>query len=84
MTAEQLSATSTPIVILACKSDPNAELQINAAHGNYMGEPYNAGLIEVTTKSHEGKLKMRNAVRWLLYKLEQRQRECITLNVNGL
>ncbi|OXB39978.1 ras guanyl-nucleotide exchange factor [Cryptococcus neoformans] len=84
---EQLSATSTPIVILACKSDPNAELQIDAAHGNSMGEPYNAGLIEVTTKTHEGKFKMRNAVRWLLYKLEQRQRrqqrQLSALNIAG-
>lgn len=83
MTAEQLSATSTPIVILACKSDPDAELRVIAAHGNSMGEPCNVGLIEVTIKTHEGKLKMRNAVRWLLYKLEQRQRECNSLNFSG-
>lgn len=75
MIAERLSAISTPTIILACKSDPNTELRVTAAHGNSIGEPYNVGLIEGTTKTYEGKLKMRNAVRWPLYKLEERHRE---------
>lgn len=48
---------------------------MDAAYGNSLGEPYNIGLIEVTTATSEGKSKMRNGLRWLLYKLEQRVRE---------
>ncbi|OCF42931.1 hypothetical protein I317_03282 [Kwoniella heveanensis CBS 569] len=71
---ERLAASSIPMVILACKSDPGTPLEVDAPHGNQIGEPFNVGLIEVTTQTSEGKSKMRNAFRWLLYKLEQRQR----------
>ncbi|WWC94144.1 hypothetical protein V866_000983 [Kwoniella sp. B9012] len=71
---ERLSSSGIPIVILACKSDPDTQLEVDAHHGNSIGEPFNVGLIEVTTQTSEGKSKMRNALRWLVYKLEQRQR----------
>nr|XP_019046284.1 hypothetical protein I302_05027 [Kwoniella bestiolae CBS 10118]OCF25214.1 hypothetical protein I302_05027 [Kwoniella bestiolae CBS 10118] len=71
---ERLSPSGIPIVILACKSDPDIQLEVDAHHGNSIGEPFNVGLIEVTTQTSEGKSKMRNALRWLIYKLEQRQR----------
>ncbi|EIW70717.1 hypothetical protein M231_02629 [Tremella mesenterica] len=72
---ERLSSQGLPIVIFACKSDPGVELEITAAEGNILGEPYNVGLIEVSALSSEGKSKMRNGLRWLLYKLEQRSRK---------
>ncbi|ORY34095.1 ras guanine nucleotide exchange factor domain-containing protein [Naematelia encephala] len=68
----ELSILGTSTVLLACKSDPNAVLQVQPAQGNALGEPYNIGLIEVTITTPEGKSKMRNGLRWLLYKLEQR------------
>ncbi|KAE8537841.1 hypothetical protein D1P53_005902 [Cryptococcus gattii VGV] len=78
---ERLSAISTPTIILACKSDPNTELRVTAAHGNSIGEPYNVGLIEGTTKTYEGKLKVRNAVRWLLISLKSGNKELSALNI---
>jgi hypothetical protein len=66
------------MIILACKSDPEAELQVDAAYANSLGEAYNVGLIEVTSVTLEGKSKMRNGLRWLLFKLEQRNREFST------
>ena len=63
------------MIIMACKSDPGAKLEVEAAYGNSLGEAYNVGLIEVTEVTEEGKSKMRNGMRWLLYKLEQRSRE---------
>lgn len=65
------------MVILACKTDPGATLEVEAAYGNSIGEPYNVGLIEVTAMTPDGKSKMRNGLRWLLYKLEQRMRGCL-------
>lgn len=56
----------------ACKSDPDAALQVDAAQANSVGEAYNVGLIEVTDTTSEGRSKMRNGMRWLLYKMEQR------------
>ena len=73
--ADYFASEHLPCVMLACKSDPECPLQVKPSDGNALGEPYNIGLIEVTTRTSEGKTKMRNAVRWLLYKLEQRQRE---------
>lgn len=75
MNAECLTSEGIAAVILACKSDPDAPLEVEAASVNSMAEQYNIGLIEVTVANSEGKMKMRNALRWLLYKLEQRQRE---------
>ncbi|WWC61836.1 uncharacterized protein I303_104421 [Kwoniella dejecticola CBS 10117] len=71
---DRLSPLGLPIVILACKTDPEVQLEVDAHTGNSIGEPFNVGLIEVTTQTSEGKSKMRNALRWLIYKLEQRQR----------
>ncbi|WRT66329.1 uncharacterized protein IL334_003284 [Kwoniella shivajii] len=71
---ERLSPTGVPMVMLACKSDLDAKLEVDAPLGNSIGEPFNVGLIEVTIQTSEGKSKMRNALRWILYKLEQRQR----------
>jgi hypothetical protein len=68
-----LSALGIPTVIFACKSD--LALQVDAATGNALGEPHNVGLIEVTSETSEGRSKMRNGLRWLLHKLEQRQRK---------
>ncbi|ODN79845.1 hypothetical protein L202_03739 [Cryptococcus amylolentus CBS 6039] len=70
----RFASINIPTVLLACKSDPHEPLKVLAARGNTVGEPFNVGLIEVTEKTQEGKAKMRNALRWLLYKLEQRQR----------
>jgi hypothetical protein len=67
------------MVILACKSDPDAVLQVNAGQGNELGEPFNVGLIEVTALTSGGKSKMRNGFRWLLYKLEQKMRKFFSL-----
>ena len=62
------------MVIFACKSDLVDESQVPAATGNGIGEPFNVGLIEVSATTSEGKSKMRNGLRWLLYKIEQRNR----------
>jgi hypothetical protein len=78
-----LAQDGIPVVMFACKSDPDGPIDIEPAYGNSIGEPYNVGLIEVTTATSEGKSKMRNGLRWLLYKLEQRQRECGTLRLGG-
>nr|WVH01957.1 ras guanyl-nucleotide exchange factor [Naematelia aurantialba] len=70
----QLDASGTSTVLLGCKSDPDAVLEVAAADANALCQPYDIGLIEVTIATTEGKGKMHNAVRWLLFKLEQRQR----------
>lgn len=72
--SERLSSQALPMVIFACKSDLVDELQVPAATGNAIGEPFNVGLIEVSATLSEGKSKMRNGLRWLLYKIEQRNR----------
>ena len=72
--AERLSDTDTSAVMLACKSDPNAIIEIDAKFGDALGEPYGIGLIEVSKTTSSGKNKMLNGLRWLLYKLEQKQR----------
>jgi hypothetical protein len=56
----------------ACRSDPGAALQVEASHANSIGEAYNVGLIEVTDTTSEGRSKMRNGMRWLLFKMEQK------------
>ncbi|KAL1413595.1 hypothetical protein Q8F55_001370 [Vanrija albida] len=63
-----------PIVLFACKSDPGKKTEVDAQVGDSIGHPYNVGLIEVTTATTQGKHKMRTGLRWLLYRLEERQR----------
>lgn len=63
-----------PAVIFACKSDPDASLEVEPSMADVIGQPINVGLIEVTENTSDGKSKMRNGLRWLLYKLEQRHR----------
>lgn len=63
-----------PTILLACKSDPDAVLEVEAHVGDQIGQPYNVGLIEVTTTTSQGKHKMRTGLRWLLYRLEEKQR----------
>ncbi len=70
-----LAPTGMPIVLFATKSDEATVSQVDPAHGNSVGEPYNVGLIEVTATDAEGKSKIRNGFRWLLYKLEQGERK---------
>jgi hypothetical protein len=70
-----MSRHGLPTVMIACKSDPGAVLEVEAAYGNSLGEPHGAGLIEVSSETGEGRSKMRNGLRWLLYKIEQRARE---------
>lgn len=62
------------MVLFACKSDPNKRFEVDAQVGDSIGQPYNVGLIEVTTATAQGKHKMRTGLRWLLYRLEERQR----------
>lgn len=70
-----------PMVLFACKSDPDKTLEVDAQVGDSIGQPYNVGLIEVTTATPQGKHKMRTGLRWLLYRLEERQSEgCLTMN----
>lgn len=64
-----------PAVLLACKSDPDKKLEVDAHVGDQIGHPYNVGLIEVTTATSQGKGKMRTGLRWLLYKLEEKNRK---------
>lgn len=71
----RLSADGKPAVMFGCKSDPGRALAVDPAEADTLGQPFNVGLIEVTHATSEGKSKMRNGLRWLLYKLEQRQRE---------
>lgn len=63
-----------PAVIFACKSDPGPT-EVEPSMADVIGQPINVGLIEVTENTSDGKSKMRNGLRWLLYKLEQRHRE---------
>ena len=72
--AERLSSDGIITVMLACKSDPGVPIEVEAVHGNSIGEPFNVGLIEVTTGTPDGRDKMRNGVRWLLRKLELNKR----------
>jgi hypothetical protein len=58
-----------PAVIFACKSEGTTEVEPSMA--DVIGQPINVGLIEVTENTSDGKSKMRNGLRWLLYKLEQ-------------
>jgi hypothetical protein len=62
-----------PAVLFACKSDVG--ITVDPSIADKMGQPHNVGLIEVTETTSDGKSKMRNGLRWLLYKLEQRHRE---------
>jgi len=62
-----------PAVIFACKSEGTTEVEPSMA--DVIGQPINVGLIEVTENTSDGKSKMRNGLRWLLYKLEQRHRK---------
>jgi hypothetical protein len=75
---DRISYNGVSTIMLACKSDPDAVLAIEAPEGNALGEPYNVGLIEVTQVTAEGKSKIRNGLRWLIYKLEQKDRESTT------
>ena len=63
-----------PAVIFACKSDPDSTIEVDPTEADGIGQPINVGLIEVTEMTSDGKSKMRNGLRWLLYKLEQRHR----------
>ena len=58
--------------MFACKSDPGAQLQVEAVYANSLGEPYNVGLIEISDATSDGRSKMRNGMRWLIYKMEQK------------
>lgn len=62
-----------PAVLFACKSD--GAIVVEPSIADKLGQPHNVGLIEVTETTSDGKSKMRNGLRWLLYKLEQRHRE---------
>lgn len=64
-----------PTILLACKSDPDKTLEVSAHVGDQIGQPHNVGLIEVTTATSQGKHKMHTGLRWLLYRLEEKQRE---------
>ena len=64
-----------PAVIFACKSDPGSSMEVDPSMADIIGQPINVGLIEVTENTSDGKSKMRNGLRWLLYKLEQRHRK---------
>jgi hypothetical protein len=65
-----------PAVIFACKSEESTEVDPSMA--DIIGQPINVGLIEVTENTSDGKSKMRNGLRWLLYKLEQRHRASLS------
>jgi hypothetical protein len=45
---DRLSTEGISMVMLACKSDPDSVLEIQATEANALGEVYNVGLIEVT------------------------------------
>lgn len=71
----RLSLNGKPVVLFGCKSDPDIKAAVDPSEADSFGQPFNVGLIEVTHLTSDGKSKMRNGLRWLLYKLEQRQRE---------
>jgi hypothetical protein len=64
-----------PAVLFACKSDAGDGSAVDPSAADRIGQPFNVGLIEVTETTSDGKSKMRNGLRWLLYKLEQRHRK---------
>ena len=72
---DRLFRAHVPTVLFACKSDLSTNVAIDPAHANSIAEPFNVGLIEVSDLSHDGRSKMRNGMRWLVYKLEQRLSE---------
>lgn len=74
----RLSTNGKPVVLFGCKSDPDTKLVVDPSEADSFGQPFNVGLIEVTHATSDGKSKMRNGLRWLLYKLEQRQRKSPT------
>lgn len=71
----EITRLGMPAILLACKSDPGQPPQVDPGYANSIGHPHNIGLIEVTMETPEGRSKMRNGVRWLIFKLEQRIRE---------
>lgn len=70
----RFTASAVPAVVLACKSDPDKVLAVDPADTDALCQAHHVGLIEVTGATPEGCSKMRNALRWLLFKLEQRAR----------
>lgn len=71
---ERLSAAGIPTIMFACKSDSSSARMVDAAYANSLGEPFNVGLIEVTDETSNGRSKMRNGLRYLLWKVETRLR----------
>lgn len=63
------------MVLFGCKSDADIAPVVDPSEADIFGQPFNVGLIEVTHSTSDGKSKMRNGLRWLIYKLEQRQRK---------
>ena len=82
---DHLAAERVSTVMMACKSDGQGDhVQVDPAYANALGETHNIGLIEVTTASTEGRTKMRNGVRWLIHKLEQRASALVFLPIGDM
>lgn len=79
LTCTEYLSPTMPMVLFACKSDPDMPTEVDAQVGDSIGQPYNVGLIEVTTATKHGKHKMRTGLRWLLYRLEERHCESFFL-----
>ncbi len=72
---EKFVAAGLYTVLLACKTDPDQTPEVDPWHGNALGQKQHVGLIEVTSLTTEGRGKMKNGLRWLLYKIEHRHRK---------
>lgn len=53
-----------PVVVLACKSD--LERQVNAQSALQIIQQYDAGLVEVSSMTEQGREKMKRSFQWLL------------------
>lgn len=55
-----------PAMVVALKSDPEEERDVQPFEGNSIGAPYNIGLVELSVHMPQGKHKMRMSFGWLL------------------
>lgn len=66
-----------PAMVIACKSDPDPELElaIKPIEGNEIGSPYGIGLVELSVLVQQGRHKMRHSFAWMLKSISKQRRE---------
>lgn len=62
-------------MVVACKSDPEEQLQVQPLAGNEIGAPFGIGLVELSIHMSQGKHKMRMSFGWLLKAISKERRK---------